>query len=156
MLIAWVASGCVAFRVKKRTLILLLASAVVFPLGRQSEIDLETTSLRNYVSWGVWRISPYFDAESTSSRWAMEKLGLRSRGRWEQVTFGPIWLTLNAGTPPGNWLALSTMHRCYVQAPDSEKGEVCAMTQKMLNAAAVDDRNLQRDLHNEAVKRWLR
>jgi hypothetical protein len=114
----------VSFRMKRHTKLLLLASALFFPLGRQTEIEAETSSLRNFVSWSGWRISPYFHEETETSRWAQGKLSLRSKQKWTQVTSGPIWFSWHAGTPPGNWLELQTKHQCYLHAPMSEKQQV--------------------------------
>jgi hypothetical protein len=143
----------VSFRMKRHSKLLLLASALFFPLGRQTEIEEETSSLRNFVSWSGCRISPYFHQETETSRWAQGKLGLRSKQKWTQVTSGPIWFSWHAGTPPGNWMTLSTMHRCYQQAPDADKQQVCEHTLALLSSTDYEE---QRNLSNSAVTKWLR
>ena len=132
---------------------LLLGIFIIgLPLGRHTEIDRQTMTLRHYFNWFGVRISHYSNEETGLSLWAQKSLGLKSSGEWARITLGPFWMTGHVGTPPGNWFNLHQIYQCYLNAPDDEKEEVIHIANKILADPHSDKAN---ELHNNAVDRWL-
>lgn len=114
----------------------LAVLVVILPLGFQSAMGHETTTIRTYVTWFGLRITPYKTLDTDLSLWIKDTVGHRPDiEEWTQTTLGLWWFPGKIGTAPGNWLYVRGEHPRYLAAAsDDQRQQILDFVRRIVQA----------------------